>query len=226
MNDSNSMLRFRESFRGYNKDDVNAYIEQINMRFSRRESDLRAQIADLQNRQPVPTAAPAVDDGTKARLANAEAENAKLRAELAELKNNAAGDSERDEKSKLYDSMSAQVGNILIVANSNADKIRSDAEEDAKRIKAEAELEAEKLRRDAEAKMNSMIAELDGKLKAVSDNYLENYAKLIAEAKERFCDITDTMKARSEQLLADADSAGRDIGRQIADGYCGTEQDN
>ena len=45
MNDSNSMLRFRESFRGYNKDDVNAYIEQVNARFSRRESDLRAHTA-------------------------------------------------------------------------------------------------------------------------------------------------------------------------------------
>lgn len=179
MNDSNSMLRFRESFRGYNKDDVNAYIEQVNMRFSRRESDLRAQIADLQNRQPAPAAAP-VDDGTKKRLQEAESENAKLKAELEELKNSAAGDSEKDEKSRLYDSMSSQVGNILIVANSNADKIRSDAEEDARRIKAEAELEAEKIRRDAETKMNSMIAELDGKLKSVSDNYLDSYAKLIA----------------------------------------------
>ena len=214
MNDSNSMLRFRESFRGYNKDDVNAYIEQVNMRFSRRESDLRAQIADLQNRQPAPAAAP-VDDGTKKRLQEAESENAKLKAELEELKNSAAGDSEKDEKSRLYDSMSSQVGNILIVANSNADKIRSDAEEDARRIKAEAELEAEKIRRDAETKMNSMI-----------DNYLDSYAKLIAEAKDRFSDITESMKARSEQLLADADNAGREIGRQIADGYCGAGQEN
>ena len=92
MNDSNSMLRFRESFRGYNKDDVNAYIEQVNVRFSRRESDLRAQIADLQNRQPAPAAAP-VDDGTKKRLQEAETENAKLKAELEELKNSAAGNS-------------------------------------------------------------------------------------------------------------------------------------
>ena len=84
MNDSNSMLRFRESFRGYNKDDVNAYIEQVNARFSRRESDLRAQIADLQNRMQVP-AANTADDGTKKRLEAAETENAKLKAELESM---------------------------------------------------------------------------------------------------------------------------------------------
>ena len=225
MNDSNSMLRFRESFRGYNKDDVNAYIEQVNARFSRRESDLRAQIADLQNRMPAP-AANTADDGTKKRLEAAETENAKLKAELEELKNSAAGNSEKDEKSRLYDSMSSQVGNILIVANSNADKIRNDAEEDAKRIKAEAELEAEKIRRDAETKMNTMIDELEGKLKSVSDSYLDSYANLIADSNHRFTEIPDSMKARSEQLLADADNAGREIGRKIADGYCGAGQEN
>ena len=103
MNDSNSMLRFRESFRGYNKDDVNAYIEQVNARFSRRESDLRAQIADLQNRMPAP-AANTADDGTKKRLEAAETENAKLKAELEELKNSAAGNSEK------YNMMTASWG--------------------------------------------------------------------------------------------------------------------
>ena len=55
---------------------------------------------------------------------------------------------------------------------------------------------------------------------------VHSYAKLIAEAKDRFSDITESMKARSEQLLADADNAGREIGRQIADGYCGAGQEN
>ena len=74
--------------------------------------------------------------------------------------------------------------------------------------------------------MNTMIDELEGKLKSVSDSYLDSYAKLIAEAKDRFSEITDSMKARSEQLLADADNAGREIGRKIADGYCGAGQEN
>lgn len=225
MNDSNSMLRFRESFRGYNKDDVNAYIEQVNMRFSRRESDLRAQIAELQSRSQTAVGEP-VECGLKEKLNAVEQENTRLKNEIAELKNSVAGDTEKDEKSKLYDSMSAQVGNILIVANSNADKIRSDAEEDAKRIKAEAELEAERIRREAEQRMSCMISELDVRLKSVSDNYLDSYSKLIIDAKEGFREITEKMKIRSEQLLADADSAGREIGRQIADGYCGTVQEN
>ena len=49
------MLRFLESFRGYNRDDVNAYIEQINIHFSKKEAELRAVIADLENRTVTPT---------------------------------------------------------------------------------------------------------------------------------------------------------------------------
>ena len=37
-------MKFRESFRGYNKEDVNSYIEQMNIKFSRRESELLAMI--------------------------------------------------------------------------------------------------------------------------------------------------------------------------------------
>ena len=42
------MLRFRESFRGYNRDDVNAYIEQLSIMYSKKEAELRAEIAELQ----------------------------------------------------------------------------------------------------------------------------------------------------------------------------------
>ena len=44
----NDNFRFRESFRGYNRDDVNAYIEQINIVFSHKEAELRTYIAELE----------------------------------------------------------------------------------------------------------------------------------------------------------------------------------
>ncbi len=231
VNDSNSMLRFRESFRGYNKDDVNAYIEQINMRFSRKESELRAQIAEMQQKIcTLSSAAPADSlaecDRMNQRFQEIIAENERLTAEIENLKKLSSADSEKDEKSKLYDSMSSQVGNILIVANSNADKIVGEAEEEAKKIRNEAVMEAERIKITAEEKMNAMILRLDERLKSVSDSYLYDYSKLIAEAQEKFSDITNSMKMRSEQLLIDADQVGRDIGKQIAEGYCRSDTDS
>ena len=225
VNDSKAMLRFRESFRGYNKDDVNAYIEQVNMRFSRKESELRAQIAEMQQNNFTSSSAASTDnraeyDRMNQKLQETIAENERLTAEIENLKKLSSADSEKDEKSKLYDSMSSQVGNILIIANSNAEKIINEAEEEAKKIKAEAELEAEKIKLTAEEKMNTMISRLDERLKSVSDSYLCDYSKLIAEAQEKFSYITDSMKMRSEQLLVDADQIGRNIGKQSAEGYC------
>ncbi len=230
-NDSKTMLRFRESFRGYNKDDVNAYIEQANMRFSRKESELRAQLAEVCRRNssesdPKTAEKEAALGAMRSKLEAAETENARLRSELETLKQNAVSDSEREEKSRLYDSMSSQVGNILIVANSNADKIIADAQGEAARIRAEAELEAEKIRLTAEERMNAMLLKMDEKLRAVSDSYLSGCSLLIAEAQSKFSDITETMKKRSDQLRIDADQVGRDIERQIAEGYCRPEAAN
>ena len=42
-------FRFRESFRGYNRSDVNSYIEQINQKFNRREEELKKEIDALKN---------------------------------------------------------------------------------------------------------------------------------------------------------------------------------
>lgn len=121
VNDSKAMLRFRESFRGYNKDDVNAYIEQVNMRFSRKESELRAQIAEMQQNNFTSSSAASTDnraeyDRMNQKLQETIAENERLTAEIENLKKLSSADSEKGEKSKLYDSMSSQVGNILIIA--------------------------------------------------------------------------------------------------------------
>ncbi len=223
------MLRFRESFRGYNRDDVNAYIEQMNLRFSRKEAELRSQIAELQSSASKPekaeesTVSPELEE-LKAEVARLTSDNDTLKKELEEEKAKTAGGSETEEKSKLYDSMSSQVGNILIVANSNADKIVSDAESEAIRIKAEAQLDAEKIKLEADRKMNTMIAELDSKIKSMSDSYIDDYRKIVSEAQVKFSLVTDDMKKRSEQLLVNADSVSKDIERQISEEYRKAEQ--
>ncbi len=227
MNDSNqTMLRFRESFRGYNKDDVNAYIEQINLRFSRREAELNEQISRLQSACGN-DAAPTVQEeashqeleALREALAKSEAEREEMSLRLEKMKDKAVADSDNAEKSRLYDSMSAQVGNILIVANSNADKILSDAKGEAERIRSEAAYDAEKCRLSAQQKMDGMIRELDIKLKNVADRCLEEYKLLAAEAGMRFGEITDDMKARTSELLSSTEQRSRELERQIVSDY-------
>ncbi len=227
------MMRFRESFRGYNKDDVNAYIEQVNLKFNRRESELRAQIAELQSvAQPVAAPTPAVVpaengelEALKAELSAAKAENEELKTRLAKATANDSTENETAEKSKLYDSMSAQVGNILIVANSNAEKILNDAKTEAERIRTEASVEAEQIRRAAEEKLNGMTAVLEEKLKGVSEKCLNEYEVLMSEARVRFGQITDTMKERAKTLLVEADQKGRALEDQITEEYSASETD-
>lgn len=227
MNDT-TMLRFRESFRGYNKDDVNAYIEQIHMKFTRRESELRAQMAEVQQtpcQNGGNDAALAEElEAVKAALSRAEAKNQALQAELEALKADAvASEQEIAEKSKLYDSMSAQVGNILIVANSNADQILRDAKAEAEKLKADAAFEAEKTRREAEEKLNGMIRALEAKLATVSERCLAEYEALVTEASHRFGEMTETMKNRSNELFASTDRRTRELEKQIASEYSASD---
>jgi cell division septum initiation protein DivIVA len=230
------MLRFRESFRGYNKDDVNAYIEQINMKFSRKESDLRAQIAELEASALRTSTETVTHDNTtesklleevsslKTAIDELSAENESLKRRLATAEET-SGDShsEEAEKSKLYDSMSAQVGNILIVANSNAERILADAKEEADRIRREATFYEQNAKAAAEAKSSVMIAELQVKLEAVFAQCVARYGEYVSEAGTRLAEVTESMRERSKELLITADQQMKNIEKQIHEDYTTTE---
>lgn len=225
MNDSKAMFRFRESFRGFNKDDVNAYIQQVNIKFSRRETELLARISELEASLGAAANESAAPENVQESAVTSELDALRAENEALKQKLEEKGVEKTDDKS-LYDSMSSQVGNILIMANTNAEKLISDAKAEAARIKADAEYEAEKLKLSTEQKMNSMVAKLDESLKSVSDSYFNDYYKLVEEAQSRFGEITDSMKTRSEQLLINADTTGRTIEREIAQSYCGSDENN
>ena len=228
MNQNKGMLRFRESFRGYNKDDVNAYIEQIHATFSRREEELRAQVEAYQRQGSRSPADPAPEiemlrremETLRTELASCREENKTLKTQKDELQASlrTSGDASA-EKSRLYDSVSAQVGNILIVANSNADKILSDAKGEADRIQSEAAADAERTRSEMEKKSQLMIADLDGRLKDVAEKCLAEYKMLVSEANYRFGEITNEMKAKSQDLAAAIEQQGKELESQITNDY-------
>ena len=230
------MLRFRESFRGYNKDDVNSYIEQINLLFSRKEGELRAYIANLEMSlatDPATAPTPAMPMGNegdgpsldelKAKIASLEEALARVEEEkktLASLQEKTSAEkAESDEKSKLYDTMSAQVGNILIVANTNADKILDDAKKEASRLINEAILEAEHIRSEAESEARERLASVQAKIRRVSDNCLAEYKALLDEADNSFRAMSAAMSDRASTLLGTTVNGCQELSKKISEDY-------
>lgn len=209
------MLRFRESFRGYNRDDVNAYIEQLNLHFSKKEADLRALITDLEVKCNNPTPIIEIPESTKNELEALKAENERLVSELNALKekinNDDAKATDEGEKSKLYDEMSAQVGNIIIVANSNADKIIKDAEEKAAGIVAEATIKAEIMINEAEAKKNEAVTFMEEKLKNASEQCLNEYSILVSQTKNQLMNVSDAFKNKTNELMLKLEEKSKEI---------------
>lgn len=207
------MLRFRESFRGYNRDDVNAYIEQISFVFSKKEAEYRAKIADLEsklnNAVPAEACEHSEDDWNKltSELQSLRAEAESIRAQLTELNS----DNSDEDKSKFYDSMSAQVGNIILSANSNAEKIISDAKLEAEKIKREAEEYASKARADAEAQSKELIDRASSNVAGFAADCTLKYTEIVNDATATLVEISSSIKSKSDMLKYSLDQKIKDL---------------
>ncbi len=214
------MLRFRESFRGYNRDDVNSYIEQLNIVFSRREAEYKATISELEEKasaQAEPSVYTHTDaewDDINSRLVNALAEVEELNRKLAEARKEIETSNDV-EKQKMYDSMSSQVGNIIISANNNADKIVSEAKATAEAIKSEASAYADALRLEAETKKAEIISSANKTAKEFSEHCIKEYLALSSDAVKCFNEITDNVKARIDILTYSFDSKRKEIEKRL-----------
>ncbi len=117
----------------------------------------------------------------------------KLCCEVEDLKNKSAGErigTELSEKARLYDTMSSQIGDILINANKNAEDII-----------ATARAKAEKIEKDAEEKANESDANIRSQAKSLSDTLLsqikDSYAEYYAFQKAKI----NVEKTKCEELL-------------------------
>ncbi len=196
---NNREIRFRESFRGYNRDDVKAYIEQINIVFARKEADLHAYISELESRIDNAPVQPVVSHSDEewselfSKLEEAQNEIKRLNDEKASA--------DEAEKSKLYDSMSAQVGNIIISANANADKILADAKEEADRIRNDADIYSESVKAEADKIRDEIIGNVNSKVRDFAVECVTQYGTIIGETNVKLESIADNLKSRSENLL-------------------------
>jgi len=211
--------QFRESFKGYNKDDVNLYIQQMFHQFEERERNLIRQRSQMpQNPQGYGTNEQA--EQLKALLNEKESELAALKERMSEL----------EERAVRYERMSAQVGDILLRAQSDADRITEAAsasaqarlsglESEAKAIRDGAEAYAATVRSEALKQADTIITYAADRMKHLYNEETEGYAKVLETLKhqtEHFAEKLNQYRASFPQEVQDAQDIAKEAVRQIA----------
>ncbi len=232
-------VAFRSAISGYNREDVNQYILEMNRGFEEREITLR-EAADTASSQLAEITALA--DSLKAENAEAESvirslresidqlkeENASLRdllqsadSRTAELTdrldssekeasalrqelNSRAQTAEASEKSLKYDQISAQIGDIMINANSSAEQIIAAANTEAGRIMTETEEEAMYIRTRLSDTADEMLSTISERLHISTENCL---GELLTALRE--------MRDSADALLRDFGKRNHELGEKI-----------
>lgn len=192
-NDEKNMVAFRLSRRGYDRQDVNRYIEEMSLRFTASENALRSRIKELEARL-------SGEDCEKSPVAEKlTAENRTLREENRRLaeENSRLSEDCRPEDSAEYREISEKLGDIILKANLDADRVKNEAEAEAEKLMSEASERADAVRLksavDARVLLSNIrtsLSDLTEKqlsaLKTVSKDTVSEYEKLYKELEERF----------------------------------------
>lgn len=192
-NDEKNMVAFRLSRRGYDRQDVNRYIEEMSLRFTASENALRSRIKELEARL-------SGEDCEKSPVAEKlTAENRALREENRRLaeENSRLSEDCRPEDSTEYREISEKLGDIILKANLDADRVKNEAEAEAEKLMSEASERADAVRLksavDARVLLSNVrtsLGDLTEKqlsaLKTVSKDTVSEYEKLYKELEVRF----------------------------------------
>ncbi len=176
---------FKKSFKGYNPEQVDSFIISLSDTY---ENNLKEHDAALRA---------------------AEAENARLREEIAELQKNiednaATHEAELVKNQEEYDRLYAEIGEKMVVADTRAAEIIKNAEKEAALIVAEAKInsenEAKTIREQAEAEANRLIdntrlqcAEISAKAEEFRLRQ-DEMNRSISETEKRFGDALNKLR--------------------------------
>ena len=207
---NNKKIKFRNSMGGYNKQDVNSYIEMLSSKYYDAEADSQKKIAELENKVnelEKEKAEKTMNDSFELNTLKADAEKsesliaelnntierlngekdelskqiADLEAKLYEYEKMTEVNSEVYEKSSKYDKVSEQIGSMIVSANARAEGIVSEAELKARVIS------------------NSMIDSVYEKLTEVN----EKYANEIMTKTVQMTDELRSMSLNAEAFRAE-----------------------
>jgi len=204
------MIMFRTSRKGYDKGDVHRYIEEMNIRFASAEEKAKQQIRRLEaelekaslGETPVDeTALQALSQENEALKAELEA----LRAALADAKRESPAEAEAEEKTTLtYDDASKRLGDILLKANLDADRIVAEAEAEANRQLSGAEKQADDIRLDAAVTARVMTDRVKQRLTALTEDYVNSLESFSRASAVEYRRLFDELKSRLDTAHVEA----------------------
>ena len=206
------MVFFRTAIGGFNKSDVNSYIEKLNFEFSERERISKKKYEALENKCSELEEFKTKYEDSKATVASLEEELAKRDKDIDELygvieekkreldalilekqeteneinvlSERISSLSEVISKSEKYDDISAQVGEIIISAKYTAETIISKAEKEAAAKKAAADKEIESAASSFNARAANAAHSVKNHLKKLANDSYSVIAQKAAETSE------------------------------------------
>ncbi len=206
---------FRNARKGYDKGDVHRYIEEMNIRFAATEERLKQQIAQLEQElretsekiQVSPQMDPEV-------LTAKEQENEALRHEIESLKKQlesailpseatAPAQAVSDEVPLSYEEASRRLGDILLKANLDADRIVAEAEAEATRQLTGAEKQADDIRLDAAVTARLMTDRVKRRLTQLTSEYIESLDLFSAASTAEYQKLCEELKSKLNQVGSD-----------------------
>lgn len=200
------MVMFRNSRKGYDKNDVNRYIEDMNIRFTTAEqqylSTIRMLENDLERAKEVPTNQEENErmkeeiSLLKAQLEDKERELSALKDELTKALEVPTPVSAPEKADVSQEEAESKLGSILIRANLDAQRIVSEAEEEKAKIISDAEKKAEEIAFDAAVNSRLMTENTKRELNALSDEYISELNALSQGSADEYRRLCDELKIK------------------------------
>lgn len=218
-------VAFRSAIGGFNREDVNRYILDLNRDFadkekqasdalSAAESRLAEATETAENLQREKEAALTANTALTAGIAAARAELETLKAQLAATEETAESlrrelaarpaSTAASDKSEKYDQISAQIGDIMISASTSADAIVAAANEQAAKIMSETEDEANYIRARLSDAADGMLSRISGELHLSTESC---FSELMTALKE--------MRDSTDHMIRDFEKRSRDLGVKV-----------
>ena len=171
----NQTVSFKTAIKGFDKDDVINYIEQMNNKFRKLESAHAQEIEKLKN-----DLINADSSSYAATINELKSENELLKRQLDEV----TPDGSR-EKADLYDKMSGQLGSMIIMANEKADEIVDTANKKVDDAKS-----------DIKFKIDALNSQLYNEFIIAVNSYTDD----ITELSKTMNTVLDTLNVKSTEI--------------------------
>ncbi len=211
-NELRGSVIFRTAKKGYERSDVHSYIENMSIRFTARESELKAEIAKL--KKMFEEASDHSDrDGELSSLREEneilKADITSLKAELAARPTEAPISADDKEKADCEEpdlrTISEKLGNIILKANLDAEKIISDAEAEAEKQRSKAQKDAEGIMFDAAVSARLMSAKVKERLVSLTDEYVAALKSSSVDSISEYKRIYDELEAKFGDIVISKD---------------------